>query len=164
MDTIRRMLLAQYEKSLAMLSETIGLYDDGLWLDHTSYDSPAWQVAYHALYYTNIYCSPTEEEVSRWSKERQDLHRFARPGAQRSERTAPGAAYTKEDTLDYLSFVRATIPSYLERMEPEARCWPSWYDEPQLEFHLNNLRHLQHHVGQLIERRDIVDSISYEWY
>jgi hypothetical protein len=38
------------------------------------------------------------------------------------------------------------------------------YDESQLEFQLNNIRHLQHHIAQSIERHDIVNSFEYEWY
>jgi len=66
--------------------------------------------------------------------------------------------------LEFLDFVSRNVPEYLSEMRPQERCWPSWYDETQLEFQLNNLRHIQHHVGQAIERHNTFKPFDYEWY
>jgi len=46
---------------------------------------------------------------------------------------------------------------------PEKNCWPHWYDENQLEFHINNIRHLQHHTAETIERANNIKPFNYTW-
>ena len=156
-------LSRQYEKCLSMFVETIKNYDNELWHDATNYKSPAWQIAYHALYCTNAYCSPTAERIRRWPKERENYHRFSEMHKIRARDPSAILPYSQDDILEYLEFIRANVPGYLAEMQPEQDCWPDWYDESQLEFHLNNLRHTQHHIADLIERHDIKSEFSYEW-
>jgi hypothetical protein len=153
----------QYDKSLNILEEAIRGYDEDLWLDDKAYKSPAWQVAYHALFYANIYCSPTEAGVAAWPKARENYQFFGKTPWPPFEKVVLKEPYAKADMLEFLGFVRDRIPVYLEKMRPEEKCWPHWYDEPQLEFHINNIRHIQHHCGEMIERHDIVRSFAYKW-
>jgi hypothetical protein len=164
MDPFVEAVTSQYEKCFKMLSETISRYDEQLWLDGTAYDSPAWQVAYHALYYANIYCSPSEERILAWPKARKKFYRFAGTPSAPSREDITSTPYSKEDMLELLGFVRNNIPAYLREMRPHEKCWPSWYNEPQFEFQLTNIRHIQHHIAQLIERHNNAKSFDYQWY
>lgn len=164
MDQYAEALHSQYRKSLTMLSDTIGRYDDGLWLDAAAYDSPVWQIVYHTLFYANAYCSPLRDAIRPWSKERENLHRFAGTSSALPRRTILSRPYSRRDMSDFLEFVLENVPNYLGEMVPHERCWPPWYDETQFELQLTNLRHIQHHTAQAIERHDIVNTFDYEWY
>jgi hypothetical protein len=156
-------LQKQYDKSLNILAEAIGGYDEKLWYDDKAYKSPAWQVAYHALFYANIYASAAEKGIRAWPKARENYQFFGKTPWPPFDKVILEESYSKSDILEFLAFVRENIPRYLEEMRPEERCWPHWYDETQLEFHINNLRHIQHHCGELIERHDIFGSFAYRW-
>jgi len=64
----------QYGKALDMLSEAIATYDSDLWYDDVNYQYAAWHIAYHCLFFANIYCSPKEEAIVPWGKSKDDYH------------------------------------------------------------------------------------------
>ena len=65
--------------------------------------------------------------------------------------------------LYFLQFIEGNLEEYLSDVKPEEKCWPHWYDENQLEFHINNIRHIQHHTAEIIERANNVENFEYEW-
>ena len=157
---MKREIISQYGKAAAMMEECINLYDDTLWTDR-SYQNPAWQVCYHGLFYTNIYLSPSESAIRKWSGEREDYHDL---------RKIPSSAgyvfdktYTHGEMADFLNHIREFLPVYMESFEPEEPCWPSWYNQNQLEFHMTNLRHFQQHTAELLERLNNRSPVSYQW-
>ena len=164
MSTTKQALVSQYEKCFNMLAETISKYDEQLWGNDTDYDSPVWQVVYHALYYANIYCSSTRESIVAWPKAREGYHIFGKRSSSQPEQLVPQEPYSKGEMVEFLQFVSSNVPTYLDKMKPHDRCWPPWYEESQLEFQLNNIRHIQHHIAQVIERHDIAQPFDYKWY
>ncbi len=159
----KQVLQNQYNKCLNILSEAIKNYSEDLWYDNKNYKSPAWQIAYHGLFFANIYCSATESGIKSWPKSKDDYHFFHNKPWPPFEEIIINEPYTKDEMLEFLEFVKSNIPEYLLDMQPEERCWPHWYDENQLEFHINNIRHIQHHIAEIIERHDIVSSFKYDW-
>ena len=157
-NLLKNTLLKQYNKTLDILIHVIGKYDETLWLNDSDYRHPAWQLVYHALYYANIYCAPNEKAKVKWPRQIKDYHLFMK--TKKQEFASP---YSRDDMLAFLEFFRGKIPGYLEHLEPEADCWPHWYDENQLEFHINNIRHIQHHTAEVIERADIISKFDYPW-
>jgi len=150
----------QYNKALDMIDEFIDKCPDDFWLSD-EFQSPAWQVCYHALFYTNIYLSPTEEGILKWGESREEYHNLRRINEDwKPEALKP---YSREELKAFLEHIRSCAPSYLEAMSPEKECWPFWYNQNQLEFHMNNLRHLQHHTGELFERLNNRSPVSYQW-
>lgn len=160
---IMQVLLNQYEKCLNILSYTIENYNETIWFDNKNYKSPVWQIVYHALFYANIYCCSTEQKIINWEKQRNDYNRFEKMRKLRSEDESVIKPYTNKEMLEFLNFVKNKIPQYLSEMKPDEKCWPNWYNESQLEFQINNIRHLQHHIGEIIERHDIVQDFKYTW-
>ena len=158
MDLIKTTLIKQYNKTMDMLSKVIQDYDIDLWSDDSEYKYPAWQIAYHALYYGNIYCAATEKSRMKWVKQRKNHHLLMK-----TKKQVFSEIYSKDDILEFLEFFRGHIEGYLEELLPDHDCWPNWYDENQLEFHINNIRHLQHHTAEMIERSDIIQTFSYVW-
>jgi len=156
-------LTNQYFNCFAMLSQAITNYNEDIWFDDKHYKSPVWQIVYHTLFYTNIYCSATENGILHWPKERDSYHRFEIMHELRASGSNLIQSYTKGEMIEFSAFVKGKVPIYLADMEPDARCWPYWYEEPQIEFHINNIRHIQHHLGEIIERHDIRAAFEYDW-
>jgi hypothetical protein len=103
-----------------------------------------WYVAYHTLFFLDYYL---------------DLkpHSFKMPVAfhQREEdfdEVLPPKFYSKEELLDYIKHCRYKLQVLLSDMDDEkaALRWKtSWRDFSITEMCLYNLRHVQHHTGQL---------------
>jgi hypothetical protein len=160
---MKDVLLSQYEASLGMLEDCVGQYDDGVWLDGENYSSAAWRIAYHVIFFANIYSCAKKRDIKAWAKETayyQNLGKTAGAGGKEGKEKK---VYSQDEMLEYLEHARKCIPDYLEGMIAEGKCWPSWYSLSQFEFHLNNIRHIQHHTAQLIERHSAVRQISVEW-
>ncbi len=160
---LKQVLENQYNKSFNILEETVRNYNDDLWYDKKNYKSPAWQVVYHGLFFANIYLSHTEKGIISWPKGKENYHILGKTPWPPFEEVVIDGSYSKEEMLEFLSFIRSKMPSYLDQMQPEERCWPPWYEENQLEFHINNIRHIQHHTAEVIERHDIADGFKYKW-
>jgi hypothetical protein len=163
MSTIES-LKRQYTKCFKMLRETISVYDSDLWIDAEHFESPAWQIVYHLLYNANRYLSPSESTVVNWPKENKKLYKFFSKQSELTKEEINRNPYSKDEMLEYLAHIKDNMPSYLERMQPDNNCWPSWYDENQLEFQINNIRHIQHHIGQLNERLNNLIPFDYWWF
>ena len=149
---MKRELANQYENAFTMLKGVIEETTDDTWSYTDDVKEAAWHIAYHVVYYANIYCSPSEEAVKRWKRQSNDCHFLGATPWPPHERFVPKETYSKADIVEFIDFVLGAIPEYLEGLEPEKPCWPHWYKQNQFEFHLNNLRHIQHHTAQLIER------------
>ncbi len=161
---MKAFLRPQYENVLKMLEECIAKYPDDLWAD-TGYQNPAWHVAYHALYYTNIYLAPTEDEIRHWPEEQAELHYLASSAhPEYSGVFKKAVPYSRDEMISFLGLIRQYLSQYLQNLDPHAPAWPSWYDQPRGEFHINNLRHLQHHTGELQERINSRRTTTNEWF
>ena len=153
----------QYDKTLNMIQETISSYNKSLWYDSVNFQYPAWQIAYHGLYYTNIYCSPTEEKIIPWPKEKENYHFFGNKPWPPYEKIVIEESFSTNEINEFIDFLKKQIPNYLKDFSPDKKCWPFWYDESQLEFHINNLRHLQHHTAEILERHNSLVKTEYSW-
>jgi hypothetical protein len=145
----------QYAASLDMLRNIVSLYADGPWYRNEPNLPPSWQIAYHATFFTNIYAAPSHATICTWGEERDGYENLAD-----SSRKSP---YRVEEMLEFIDCVGASIPIYLVDLDLEADCWPKWYSMNTLTFQLNNLRHLQHHTGQLVERLKACNPIQSPW-
>ena len=160
---VKKYLENQYRASLGMLRQCIEQYDEDVWTDTASHSNPAWHIAYHAIFYANIYCAPSEKDVVRWPGETVNHQFMGETPWPPHEKFVPERSYSQQEILAFLDHVSKQIPAYLEELETDEDCWPSWYDLTQLEFHINNLRHIQYHPGQLVERQCNVKKISVDW-
>jgi hypothetical protein len=149
---MKRELASQYKTALTMLRGVVNETEEDAWLYTDETKEAAWHIAYHAVYYANIYCSPREEAVQRWDRQSNDCRILGPTPCPPHERFVPSESYSKADIIEFIDFVLKVIPEYLEHLEPEKPCWPHWYKQNQFELHVNNLRHIQHHAAQLVER------------
>jgi hypothetical protein len=157
-------ILGQYHASLKMLKDCIEKYDDEIWYDAGKYHNAAWHLAFHAIFYANIYASPTEKDIKPWPHERQYYNELGdKLDYPPFTKIVIDKTYTKAEMLDYLGFVQNNLPGYLESFQPDKKCWPSWYNLTQFAFHLNNIRHIQHHTAQMMERHNSRKRLPVRW-
>ena len=151
MDTIelmRPILKSQYHASLAMLLEAIDSCPAALW-DSDQYVNQFWHVAYHTLFYTHLYLQPTEADFVPWERHRPGYNRFG-SGPNGPRTLTP---YSVEEIRAYCLHCQDMVDSAVDRLDlTSAESGFSWYRMPKLEHQFVNLRHVQHHTGQLAER------------
>lgn len=142
-EYVKTILTGQFEAALCMLNDCLRKCPPEHWegkiANHTFQ-----QVAYHTLFYVDLYLSPSEAVF-----QLRDCHQ--RGGDERSN-TAPSTGLTKDETLAYLAICRQksleTLASEtLESLQRESGF--SWLPFTRGELHLYNIRHMQHHTGQL---------------
>jgi hypothetical protein len=139
---VKRILTAQYEGSLAMLNRCIEACPPEHWEGKIAQGTFRW-VAYHTLFFTDLYLSPSNELF-----ELRDLHSSG--GDERGPDATPGLS--KDDTLAYMPLCRQKVYDSLAAETEESLAGPSgffWYEITRGEMHLVNIRHIQHHTGQL---------------
>jgi len=143
----------QFAAAIQMLRSAVEACPDDLW-DERAYGTPFWQLAYHALFYTDFYLSDDANTF-----QAKDFHvdkaNFL-PGDYQQYGgvvTTPGKIFTKAQLLDYADHcLRKSDETFKMLTDNRAleRCGFPWYKLNVGEFLLNNLRHTQHHTGQLV--------------
>lgn len=140
----RTILLSQYRAALEMLRQAIAKCPDGLWNSGDG-RAPFWQVAYHALFYTHLYLQDSVQAFVPWAKHRQEYQ--LGDGAQ----PAP-APPDKASVLEYLAFCEQQAADKLAGVNLDAASGFEWLPFSKLELQLYTIRHIQQHVGELMER------------
>lgn len=151
---LRPALTRQYRAALAMLRDAIDRCPDALWTDPAPTNA-FWQVAYHTLYFTHLYLQPDEAGFQPWAGHQADVqHEDAIAGP--ADRTSPlpliPRPYTRAQVLAYLDHVGEAVDGVDALDLAATTSGFSWYPMGKLEHQLVNLRHVQHHVGQLADR------------
>jgi hypothetical protein len=143
LEYIKTILTAQFEAALCMLKDCVRKCPQEHWEGKIANDSLR-QVAYHTLFYVDLYLSPNERAF-----ELRDFHR--RGGDERLD-TGPSTGLSKDETLSYLMICRQKALATLAAETLESLQGASgfgWLSFSRGELHLHNLRHVQHHTGQL---------------
>ncbi len=156
----------QFAAAIQMIRSAIEACPDTLWDDRTD-GSPFWHLAYHALYYVDLYLSDDEKTFHP-----PDFHRDPAQylpgdyGEYGGIVTTPEASFGRSQLLDYAGHCLAKCSDAVAKLSDDRslqRCGFWWYELNVGEFFLNNLRHAQHHAGQLallLRRRA---GIGIEW-
>ncbi len=149
---VRKALKVQYHAALEMLRQTIERCPDKLWTAG-GHPSQYWQIAYHALFFTHLYLQPDEKAFCPWEhhhEEYQFLEQVPWPPHQPPQLGEP---YTKSEVMEYWHICDEMIDTTVDTLDLNAStCGFWWYEMPKLDHQLMNIRHVQHHVGQLDER------------
>ena len=135
-------LTSQLEASLAMLHRCIAACPPEHFDDKIGNDTFR-QVAYHTLFFFDFYLSPSESAF-----QLRDLHK--KGGDERGPDLSPGLY--KEDALALLPLCRQQIATTLNAETEQTLAGSTGFSRrktPRLELHIYNIRHTQHHVGQL---------------
>jgi hypothetical protein len=159
---IRPAVLGQYRAGLDMLGKAIELCPENLWLS-SKYKNRFWHVAYHCVFYTHLYLHRSEADFRPWPKHVPNSNYLgSRPGAPNETFPIP-EPYSKPGVQEYLQLCRSEVEMQVPLVPFEDNSGFSWLPFNKLELQFYNIRHLQHHTGQLIERlRDEV-GIGVAW-
>lgn len=169
-EAMRSVILSQFEASLCMLKECIEAcpaeWWDGPAPTHTIAKYPFWMVAYHTLCFVDVYLSRTDQD---WQPRTGPAGLHPR-GRAELEDEYPSRKFSKEELLGYVEFCRrkliATLGDEPGSQTAEILAGPSGFPRlpfSRAELHLYNIRHIQHHTGQLGAYLRRVDPACKEW-
>jgi uncharacterized damage-inducible protein DinB len=146
-------IASQFGAALDMLENAIRACPDPLWAD-PSRNPQYWYLAYHTLFYTDLYLSPGQEGFHPPSP--YTLSEYDPSGA------LPPRVYTKEELLSYLGHGRRKLRDVIDGLTDESAAGQLAFGSitgPRLEVLLYSLRHVQHHAAQLnLILRQVTDS------
>ena len=155
-------IVSQYRAALAMLRSSIELCPDEQWND-AAYTNRYWNVAYHALFFADLYLSETDAAFVPWEKHRVDYQYLGPLWWEGNRVPAIGEPYTKADVLEYLARCESVVQERLDRTDLDAPSGFPWLPFGKLEVQFYNMRHIQHHTAQLIERLREDAGIAIKW-
>jgi hypothetical protein len=154
MDTkLKTLIWEQFGASIDMLENAMRTCPDALWGDRS--ERPEfWYVAFHTLFFLDLYLSDSDAGFTPPPPFTLD---------EMDERgILPFRVYTKEELLRYLAHGREKCRTTIAAMTEEKahrRCGFDWLDISVAGMLLYNMRHIQHHAGQLnLILRQQVDS------
>lgn len=139
-------LAGQYRAALTELQETIRECPDDLWLAG-KHPRHFWRIAYHALYYTDLYLEQKSADFKTWPKHASGVTDLWGD-------TPSFPAYSKQDLDDYAESIKQSVGSRVTALDIDAKTsgFSYYKNTTKLEHVLINLRHVQEHVGQLRDR------------
>jgi hypothetical protein len=142
-EYVRRILAGQFEASLCMLNQCVRACPPDHWEGKIA-NQTFRVLAYHTLFFTDLYLSPNEQVFTL-----RDLH--LRGGDERLD-TGPSPGLPRDETLGYVAICRQKAVETLAsetREVLEGVSGFSWIPTSRGELHVYNIRHIQHHAGQL---------------
>jgi len=140
---LRGILHGQYEAALCMLGEAISGCPDEHW-DGVIGKYPFWQVAYHTLCYADLYLTPNEKDF---------VPRTIHPaGWKEFDDEYPSRRFTRDELTAYVAICREKAADTFAGQTQQSLEGPSGFARRTFsrgELHIYNIRHIQHHTGQL---------------
>lgn len=142
----------QFAAAIQMIQMAIKACPDDIWDDRRN-GSPFWHLAYHALFYTDFYLSENDK-IFKPMDFHEDKANYL-PGDYKEFGgivSTPEKVLTRDQLLNYTDHCLVKCQETFEKLTTKGaleRCGFWWYELNVGEFLLNNLRHAQHHAGQL---------------
>ena len=153
---------SQYRATLEMLKKTITQCPESLW-DAAADKNKFWHIAYHVLFFTHLHLQHSEKEFTPWMKHREQYQFFGQSALASARQTQIGEPYSKEDVLAYLEVCREQVEEKVAAVDLDAESGFFWLPFSKLELQLYNIRHIQHHTGELMERLGMRENIEVDW-
>jgi hypothetical protein len=145
---MKKEIASQYKASLKMLMDTIQKCPNDLW-ENNEYENQYWRIVYHTLFYTSLYLEPAK--FIPWAKHIENYNRLGSVTYD-NKPIIINKAYSKKEMLDYLEIIYNDCESLVKNTLIEEKSGFDWLPTNRMELHLYNIRHIQHHTGQLVER------------
>ncbi len=152
----RSAVRSQYRAALAMLEQAVTRCPEAMW-DDSADRNRLWRVAYHVAFFTHLYLSSSLREFVPWKVE------LARLRLQDLARDVDVQPCSRDDILAYVAFVRGFVGEQVPGFDLAAPSGFDWLRCDKLELQLYNIRHLQHHTGELMERLGSRAGVEVEW-
>lgn len=163
MQNLQEPVLSQYQASLEMLRQAISKCPETLWNDLADRNQ-FWQIAYHALFFTHLYAQEKIEEFNAWAQHCPDYEQLGPDLESPEGKPQTREPYTKVEVLAYLDFCRQEVAHKMAilNLESDSSGFP-WLPFGKLELQIYNIRHLQHHTAELMERLGKREQIDIDW-
>jgi DinB superfamily len=165
-EALRDILKSQYHAALAMLFESIERCPDDVWL-RTDHINSFWQIAYHALFFTHLYLQPNEAAFQPWAQHQSKVqHEDGIAGALDPNSSLPliPEPYSRSQVLAYWKICDEMVDDAVDALDlNDPSSGFSWYKVSKLEHQLINIRHIQHHSGQLADRLRAAANVGVKW-
>lgn len=115
-------------------------------------------LAYHTLYFAHLYLSPSEAAFEPFERAVEGRPGFGQTDLGDWSELEPGDVYAKSDVFAYCNHIDKRVSGLVQATPFDVPSGFHWLPFSRGEAHLYNLRHIQHHAGQLIERlRQTID-------
>ncbi len=146
-------IISQYRAALRMLRDVISRVPDEMWDSREHPDThKSWRLLYHTIWSTQYYLHDNAIDGLFWDK--------AIPGAESlggawedPETMVPvNGTNSPDELLSFLDNIEVNLQKNVEALPLDGPSGFEWYPYSRFELHLNNIRHIQHHTGQIIER------------
>lgn len=159
---ITKMIQDQFECAMLMLEEAICKCPESLW-NNDQYTNRFWHIAFHSLYYTHLYLQESQQSITPWVKYRTHYQYLGPLPWRKQELPVIADAYTPGELLEYLALCKNEIIQKVPHLQWEAESGFAWIPFNKLGLQIYNIRHLQHHTGQLIDRLRSRENIEVHW-
>jgi hypothetical protein len=159
-------LKSQYHACLAMLQDAIEKCPESLWYDRQPTNA-YWQVAYHALFFAHLYMGQDLESFVPWPEHQRDSQNedgIAGPPDPTSTLPLIPRPYTKDQALRYWALCDDMVDRAVDALDLRRKdSGFHWYKMSKVEHQLVNLRHIQHHTAQLMDRLRAAENVGVKW-
>jgi len=145
-DLGKQAVTTQFEASLSMLKEAIEKCPDEHW-EGLIAKYPIWMVAYHTLCFVDYYLSRGEADFR--PRVEEGIHPT---GMAELDEEYPSRKFSRSELLDYAALCRRKLTEAMTAETAESLGGPSGFSRlkfSRFELHLYNMRHVQHHTGQV---------------
>jgi hypothetical protein len=163
MVNIQASILSQYLASLEMLNQAILQCPEELW-NYSGDRNQFWHISYHVLFYTHLYAQEKLEKFTAWAEHRPHYEQLGPHPETSKGKPQIGEPYTKTEILTYLAFCVQEIKEKIPSLDLESKTSGfSWLHFGKLELQIYNIRHIQHHTAELMERLGERAKIDIDW-
>jgi hypothetical protein len=154
MDTVYKTVIwPQFGAAIDMLDNAMRECPEAVWSDRAR-NPEFWYVAYHTLFWLDFYLNDSPEGFAPPAPF--DLAELDPAGL------LPPRVYTQDELRNYLQFCREKCRKTMDSLTDEKAREEHVFGKAnftRLELHVYNLRHVQHHAGQLhLLLRQTIDS------
>ena len=139
-DSLKTILWKEFGAAIDMLENAVAACPDSLWNDNSKF----WYNAYHVIFFLDYYL--TEEEEKFHPPAPFTLSEFNPDGEM------PERVYDKSELITYINYCREKCRKLISELTDEnmqKRFINKYRNYSRLEIIIYNLRHVQHHAGQL---------------
>jgi hypothetical protein len=159
---LQEIVESQYYAALEMLKEALNKCPENRW-NPPEQKNKFWHVAFHTLFYTHLYLQPSEGDFTPWEKHQPHFTSLSEdPTALENLESGPGI-YTKEDLLEYVAFCQEEVTRQLGTIDFHAESGFYWLPFNKMEVQLYNIRHIQHHTGELYQQLSDLEDQPLDW-
>lgn len=162
---ITEVLASQYKASLGMLRQTLEKVPEDQW-NTDEYNNPNWQIAYHVLWATKLYLGTNTESYVPFDNAIEGAESLG--GSQDwenpDENVKVEGFHTKDELLTFIDYIERNLQQSIVALQLDGKSGFEWYPYSRLELHINNVRHIQHHTAQIIERLKAKGITGFPWW